>query len=103
MSNTLEHYVTLLTQVQARLIKAQPLIPELLEGDILHQLAEVIEQLQQHTGAGYDLAQTWLVRLFTHLPQLAPVVERELLWFFGGDCLHFLSDEEIQAFQQADD
>jgi hypothetical protein len=25
------------------------------------------------------------------------------LWFFGGDCLHFMPDEEIQLYQQLDE
>lgn len=36
-------------------------------------------------------------------PTLMPYVSRDLLWFFGGDCLHFLSDEEIQAYQMIED
>jgi hypothetical protein len=26
-----------------------------------------------------------------------------LLWFFGGDCLHYLDDEEIAAYQARDE
>jgi len=36
-------------------------------------------------------------------PELWSALDRRLLWFFGGDCLHFLDDEEIDAFQRADD
>ena len=24
---------------------------------------------------------------------------RDLLWFFGGDCLHFMPDDEIEMYQ----
>ncbi len=44
-----------------------------------------------------------LTRIQSQLPELWPHVDRRLLWFFGGDCLHFLSDEEIDAFQAAED
>jgi len=44
-----------------------------------------------------------LARIQSQLPDLWPHVDRRLLWFFGGDCLHFLSDEEIDAFQAAED
>jgi len=26
-----------------------------------------------------------------------------LLWFFGGDCLHFMPDEEIELYQTLDE
>lgn len=44
-----------------------------------------------------------LTRLQSLLPELWPEVDRRLLWFFGGDCLHYLSDEEIATFQAAED
>jgi len=28
---------------------------------------------------------------------------RDLLWFFGGDCLHFMPDEEIAFYQALDE
>lgn len=36
-------------------------------------------------------------------PEIWEVLDRRLLWFFGGDCLHFLDDEEIDLFQRADE
>lgn len=38
-------------------------------------------------------------RLFTTYPDFAPTFPRELLWFFGGECLHFMPDEEIAEFE----
>ena len=38
-----------------------------------------------------------------HYPELWAALDRRLLWFFGGDCLHFLDDEEIDAFQREED
>jgi hypothetical protein len=32
-----------------------------------------------------------------------PVIDRALLWFFGGECMHFLSDDEINRFQHLDE
>lgn len=39
-------------------------------------------------------------RLFTTYPDFAPTFPRELLWFFGGECLHYMPDEEIAEFEQ---
>lgn len=35
-----------------------------------------------------------------HITQLIP---RDLFWYFAGDCLHFMPDEEIRKFQQVDE
>lgn len=56
-----------------------------LDPDYEHLGREVITGLQQR------------------FPELWPLVDRELLWFFGGDCLHYLDDEEIAAYQARDE
>lgn len=93
----------LLINVQTRLSQAQQHVPDLLGDEILQQLAEIIQLFPQQTDAAYEQGQDWLVRIFTHLPQFTPAIERKLLWLFGGECLHFLSDAEIEAFQQQED
>lgn len=93
----------LLKNVQSRLEKAQQHVPDLLGDEILQQLAEIIQLFSQHSDAAYEQGQDWLVKVFTHLPQFTPSIERELLWRFGGECLHFLSDDEIAEFQRLDE
>ncbi|MEQ8514522.1 MAG: PA2817 family protein [Chromatocurvus sp.] len=39
-------------------------------------------------------------RLFTTYPDFAPTFPRDLLWFFGGECLHYMPDDEIAEFEQ---
>ena len=95
--------VQLLKNVQTRLEQAQHHVPDLLGEEILQQLREIIELFSQHTDAAYEQGQQWLSRIFTHLPQFAPAIERKLLWYFGGECLHFLTDDEILMFQQEDE
>jgi hypothetical protein len=41
--------------------------------------------------------------LFASCPQLAPAFPRELLWFLGGDCLHYMPDEELAVYQKLDE
>ena len=36
-------------------------------------------------------------------PQIAHLVPRDLLWFFGGDCLHFMPDDELALYQQLEE
>lgn len=103
MTDKLNYYVQLLKNVQNRLTKAQENAPDLLSDDILHQLEQVINSILEQSDSRFALGQDWMVQMFTHLPQFNPAIERELLWFFGGECLHFLSDEEIARFQEEDE
>lgn len=45
------------------------------------------------------LGQELISQIFQRYPQIAHLVPRDLLWFFGGDCLHFMPDEEIEMYQ----
>jgi hypothetical protein len=51
----------------------------------------------------YEQAPELVNRLFSSCPHLAPEFPRDLLWFFGGECLHFMADEELEAFQTLDE
>ena len=49
--------------------------------------------------ASLYLGQDLVSQIFQRYPQIAHLVPRDLLWFFGGDCLHFMPDEEIEMYQ----
>jgi len=66
---------------------------------LLAQTAEALEARSNYLELGQQL----LGRLVSHFPAFTPHVQRDLFWFFGGDCLHFLSDEEITKFQQLEE
>lgn len=51
----------------------------------------------------YDNGQQIICRIISGFPQLTPQIPRPLLWFFGGDCLHYMPDEEIELYQQLDE
>ena len=44
------------------------------------------------------LGQDLLCQVIQRYPQIAHLVPRDLLWYFGGDCLHFMPDEEIDLY-----
>src|SRR6478752_3180645 len=44
-----------------------------------------------------------LCKIVASYPHLMPLLPRDLLWFFGGDCLHYMPDEEISFFQRMDE
>jgi len=64
-----------------------------------HLIADMEDQAPQAAFNGQD----WLNRLFRNFPTLAPHLGREVLWYFGGDALHFMPDEEIAKFQLLED
>lgn len=74
------------------------------ESDSLRQLALAFRQLADDDQSDlYSVGPGLVDRLFTTYPDFAPTLPRELLWFFGGDCLHYMPDDEIALYQQLDE
>ena len=71
--------------------------------DPLRELALAFEQLCEDVTDFYAQSQTLVNRLFTTYPDFGPTFPRELLWFLGGDCLHYMPDEEIEVHQQLEE
>ncbi len=69
--------------------------------ELIETLTHACEALDKHND--WQLAQNWFFSFIGHHPQLTPIVPRSLLWFLGGDCLHFLGDDEIAYFQSLED
>lgn len=69
----------------------------------IERFDELMQLLQDNTEDSLYLGQEIISQIFFRYPQVAHLIPRELLWFFGGDCLHFMPDEEIDLFQQLED
>ena len=69
------------------------------EDDPLRELALAFSRLVENPEELYAQGPALVSRLFSTYPELAPRLPRQLLWFFGGDCLHFMPDDEIGQFQ----
>ncbi len=69
----------------------------------IERFDELTELLTSNNEDGLYLGQEIVSQLFLRYPQITHLVPRELLWFFGGDCLHFMPDAEIDLFQQLED
>ena len=89
----LSGFAATLLQRTAALDRAEP----------LRELARAFDHLSAEDAALYRDGPALVSRLFTTYPDFAPTFPRELLWFFGGDCLHYMPDEEIELFQQLED
>ena len=101
MSESLQNHVEKLTQLYKQLDNTRE--SKVLSDAMLHQLERIIDQLVQHSDAAWQDASSWLANAMSVAPQIAPMIDRELLWFFGGDCLHYLTDEEIDRFQRLEE
>jgi hypothetical protein len=79
--------------------------PELAEEelDFLEKWNDLIINIQENTHDYTFDAQEVLSRFIRCYANLVPLIKRELLWFIGGECLHFLGDEEIALYQQLED
>ncbi|WP_207063781.1 PA2817 family protein [Motiliproteus sp. SC1-56] len=101
-----EFHLNLLKASFNRLLKAPPfntqeLVPDDL--DFLEQLVNLVKALEADQEDALYLGQDALCRLVRAYPHLVQLVDRDLFWFFGGDCLHFMPDEEIAVFQRLDE
>ncbi|MFT6285889.1 MAG: hypothetical protein ACJA09_000624 [Alcanivorax sp.] len=72
----------------------------LAENDSLQELAVAFAQLAQGQRDLYEDGPDLVSRLFVTYPDFAPTFPRDLLWFLGGECLHFMPDDEIKQHQQ---
>lgn len=79
--------------------------PELAEEelDFLEKWDDLTNKIQDNTHDYTFDAQEILSRFIRCYANLVPLIKRELLWFVGGECLHFLGDEEIALYQQLED
>ncbi|MEH6629021.1 MAG: PA2817 family protein [Motiliproteus sp.] len=105
-SNHLAFNINLLKASFNRLLKAPPFNGEEImqdDQDFLEQLVSLVKALEENDGEALYSGQEALARLVRCYPQLVHLFERDLFWFFGGDCLHYMPDEEIEQFQQLDE
>ena len=50
-----------------------------------------------------ELGQWLITQAVAKYAHIVPLIPRDLFWYFGGDCMHYLVDEEINAFQRLDE
>lgn len=107
MSNPESGYCEFIRQLLTQFIHAAqqqpPFINEDCDEDALEFLAQ-LEALPGLSGSEYsEQGQHLLTRTIATYAHLTPLLPRDLLWHFGGDCLHFMPDEEIEKYQQLDE
>lgn len=105
VADRITHHLQLLDELHRQCVRC-------LETDPLHneqanrELLDSLEALRSAVAEGGDYGspgQALIARIVAHYPALTSAVHRDLFWFFGGDCLHFMSDEEIALYQRLDE
>ena len=102
MANTdLDHNLVLLSHLRSILValgEAEQ-VPEESHTLFMERFDELMLLLPVDPIESQYLGQDILTQVITRYPQIAHLIPRDLLWFFAGDCLHYLSDEEIDLYQ----
>ncbi|VUD68960.1 hypothetical protein TDB9533_04321 [Thalassocella blandensis] len=76
------------------------------DAELQELMLEKVQILENPDSSHQDLAEAgqWLIStIISAFPHITPYVSRNLYWYFGGDCMHFLGDEEIARFQAIDE
>lgn len=78
---------------------------EIAEDDLsfIEEFKTLISAFENNSAGVYDQGADFIDKAFRRYPQLAHLIARDLLWFFGGNNLHNLTDDEIGKFQQLDE
>lgn len=98
-----EFHLHLLNAFIAQAEQQPPFCLEDINLDDQEFIAE-LKQLPQTEGPELlNQGQQLLCKIVAAYPHLMPILPRDLLWFFGGDCLHYMPDEEIHIFQELDE
>lgn len=78
-------------------------VPEESNELFLERFEELIAQLEAGDQDALYSGQEITCQVISRYPQVAHLIPRDLLWYFGGDCLHFMPDEEIAQYQLLDE
>jgi len=98
------YHLDLLATFSAQIQPLPPFNAEYQTEDDQEFITALAELLQQPQGINFlEQGQALMCRVVGSYPHLMPLLYRDLLWFFGGDCLHYMPDEEIAVFQRLDE
>jgi len=97
----IDHQLVLLDHLRGILValgEAEQ-VPDESHALFLERYDELRMELPIDPVASAYLGQDLMCQIIQRYPQIAHLVPRDLLWFFGGDCLHYMPDEEIDLYQ----
>ena len=101
------YHVDLLRQFKENISQDRPYevdIDELSDND--QQFMSTLDKICAAETYSEEMSEQgqWLVgQIVNGYNHLLIAFSRDLLWFFGGSCLHFMPDHEIDFYQQLDE
>ena len=101
MSNVVADHLVLLDHLRGILVAVGEAeqVPEESHALFLERFDELRALLPVDPIESQYLGQDILCQVITRYPQIAHLVPRDLLWYFAGDCLHYMPDDEIDLYQ----
>ncbi|KRP60617.1 PA2817 family protein [Pseudomonas orientalis] len=101
MSNVVADHLVLLDHLRSILVAVGEAeqVPEESHTLFMERFDELRALLPIDPIESQYLGQDLMSQVILRYPQIAHLVPRDLLWFFGGDCLHFMPDEELDLYQ----
>lgn len=101
MSNVVADHLVLLDHLRSILVAVGEAeqVPEESHTLFLERFDELRALLPIDPIESQYLGQDLMSQVILRYPQIAHLVPRDLLWFFGGDCLHFMPDDELDLYQ----
>lgn len=101
MSNVVADHLVLLDHLRSILVAVGEAeqVPEESHALFLERFDELRALLPIDPIESQYLGQDMMSQVILRYPQIAHLVPRDLLWFFGGDCLHFMPDDEPDLYQ----
>jgi len=101
VSNVVADHLALLDHLRSILVAVGEAeqVPEESHSLFLERFDELRALLPVDPIESQYLGQDLMSQVILRYPQIAHLVPRDLLWFFGGDCLHFMPDEELDLYQ----
>ena len=99
-----EQHLQLLAHLRTILVAVADaeVVPQNHHALFLERFDEMVLDLRESTEDLY-VGQDIISQVFQRYPQIAHLVPRDLLWFFGGACLHFMPDDEIEKYQELEE
>ena len=100
-SNDLNHNLVLLSHLRSILVAVGEAeqIPDDSHALFLERFDEMMLALPVDPIESQYLGQDIMCQVIERYPQIAHLVPRDLLWYFGGACFNFLSDEELDMYE----
>lgn len=97
----IEHHLVLLDHLRTILVALgeSEQVPEESHVLFLERYDELRSLLPVDPIESQYLGQDLICQVIQRYPQIAHLIPRDLLWFFAGDCLHYMPDDEIALYQ----